>query len=213
MLLCSGSGCFPLEGGCGAGESPLKPFELPCRYPGRAARVSGGDGRFSQRLTIYPITCDGKSWSAMDGKGLSQAPAVSVHLWPGGRDSSALPRVHESSIQLIFPPFPSLLLSPGGGRTDIVWSTSSGSCYAWQEVQPLRPAALREAEGPRFWQGDREEWGGKEGMMQRAALTQGRGCLARTRLCAPRPEEAPELRRRFGSILGDGGCKGISRWG
>lgn len=94
----------------------------------------------------------------MDGKGFSRALSVSVHLWPGRRGSSALPRVHESSIQLIFPHFPSLPLSLGGGRTDIVWSTSSGSCYAWQEVQPLR-----EAEGPRFWQGEQEEWGGKEG--------------------------------------------------
>lgn len=76
-------------------------------------------------------------------------------------------RVHGSSIQLVFAALPSPPLSPGGGRADMLWSASSGSCYAWQEVQP------REAQGPRFWQGEQERGGGKrgekEGVMQRAA--------------------------------------------
>lgn len=128
-----------------------------------------------------------------------------VPLWPGGRGSSALPRVQESSIQLIFSPFPALLLSPEGGRTDIVWSTSSGSCYAWQEVQPLRPSALREAEGPRFWQGEQEERGEKAGVMQHAART------PRERL--PGTREPPRTLAGGGSGAQERVWQHFRRWG
>lgn len=114
-------------------------------------------------LPALTITCDGKSWSAADRTGLSRAPAVSVHLWPGGRGSSALPRVHESSIQLISPPFPSLPLSPEGGCTDIVCSTSSGSCYAWQEVQALRPPRAGRPRGRAFGRESRRSGEEKRG--------------------------------------------------
>lgn len=45
VLLCSG--CFLLERGGGGGIS-VKPFGLLCRYPQRAASISGGDGSVSQ---------------------------------------------------------------------------------------------------------------------------------------------------------------------
>lgn len=110
-----------------------------------------GSGSFSQ--TTNPTTWDGKSCSGRDELRLRLFRFTSglvAELISSGR-------VHGSSIQLVFPALPSPLLSPGGGRADMLWSASSGSCYAWQEVQP------REAQGPRFWQGEQEQEGGKRG--------------------------------------------------
>lgn len=117
----------------GVGENKGRPAE-----PLSSVQISGTAS--ARRFHSYPITHSGNSRSGCTGSVL--APTLSLHLWPGSRDLSA----HENSLQLApSPPLLPLLLPPGGGCADIVRSTSSGSCYVWQEVQPLRPAALREA--------------------------------------------------------------------
>ena len=110
----------------------------------------------------------------MDGKGLSRAPAVSVHLWPGGRGSSALPRVHESSIQLISPPpSPPCFSLLGVGVLTLF------GIHHLVRVMPGRKSSLSgpprsgRPRGRAFGRESKTERGGKEGVMQRAALTPG----------------------------------------